>query len=53
MLTPEPQRVENLTNQSDIDALANALNDQRVYVLDSDIQAANGRSNKRRAEVSF
>lgn len=53
VLTPEPQRVENLTNQSDIDALANALNDQRVYVLDSDIQAANGRSNKRRAEVSF
>ena len=57
VLTPEPQRVENYTSQSDIDALANALggrlNDQRVYVLDSDIQDANNRSNKRRAEVSF
>jgi len=57
VLTPEPQRVENYTSQSDIDALANAiggrLNDQRVFVLDSDIQDANNRSNKRRAEVSF
>lgn len=53
VMTPEPTRVQNTTNQSDIDALANALGDQRVYVLESDIRNANDKANKRLSEVKF
>ena len=57
VLTPEPQYTRNLTNQSDTDSLANAiggkLGDQRVYIVESDIESALGKSNKRKTEVTF
>ena len=53
VMVPEPTRVQNTTNQDDIDQLKNALGDQKVYVVESDISAALGTSNKRQAEVTF
>lgn len=53
VLIPEPQRTQNVTSQNDIDTLMNALNDQRVYVTESDISSALNKANKRKVEVSF
>ena len=57
VMIDEPTYQQNLTNQSDIDALGNALGrnigEQKVYVVESDIQNALDRSNKRRTEVTF
>lgn len=57
VMISEPEYQQTLTNQSDTDTLANAIGDaiggQRVYVVESDIQNANNKSNKRKAEVTF
>lgn len=57
VMVDEPQYQQNLTNQSDIEALSNALgrniSDQRVYVVDSDITDAQNRSRKVNVETTF
>lgn len=57
VMIDEPQYRQNLTNQSDIDALGNALgrnlSDQRVFVVDSDITDAQNRSRKLSVETTF
>ena len=57
VMVDEPQYQQNLTNQSDIEALSNALgrniSDQRVYVVDSDITDAQNRSRKVSIETTF
>jgi hypothetical protein len=57
VMISEPEYQQTLTSQSDTDTLANAIGDaiggQRVYVVESDIQNANNKSNKRKTEVTF
>ena len=57
VMVDEPTYQQNLTNQSDIDALGNALGrslgDQRVYVVDSDITEAQNKSRKVSVESTF
>lgn len=57
VLTPEPQYTRNLTSESDTDELANAIGDavggQKVYVVESDIDAAQKHSKKVAVETTF
>lgn len=53
VMVPEPQRVQNTTNQSDIDALANALGDKRVVLVESDVTLAQNRTQKVSVETTF
>lgn len=57
VLIPEPQYTQNLTNQDDTDRLANAIGNavggQRVFVVESDIDAAQKHSRKVSIETTF
>lgn len=55
VMIDEPEFRQNLTNQSDIDALANALDgrDQRVILVESDVTIAQKRARKVDVETSF
>lgn len=53
VMVPEPTRVQNTTNQSDIDALANALGDQRVILVESDVTNAQKKTKKVDVESTF
>lgn len=57
VMVSEPEYQQNLTNQSDIDALGNALGrsigDQRVYVVENDISEAQNKSRKVDVETTF
>lgn len=57
VMVDEPTYQQNLTNQSDIDALANALGgkmgDQRVVLVESDVTIAQDRAKKVQMETSF
>ena len=52
-MIPEPQRVQNTTSQEDIDALRNALGDQRVVLVESDVTIAQGKAKKVNVESTF
>lgn len=57
VMIPEPQYTQNLTNQDDTDRLANAIGrsvgNQRVYVVESDINDAQRHSRKVDIETTF
>ena len=55
VMVSEPEYQQNLTNQSDIDALANALDgrDQRVVLVESDVTIAQSRAKKVSVETTF
>ena len=55
VMIDEPTYQQNLTSQSDIDALANALDgrDQRVVLVESDVTLAQKHSKKVSVETTF
>lgn len=57
VMVSEPEYQQSLTNQSDIDALANALGgklgDQRVVLVESDVTIAQGKARKVDVETKF
>lgn len=53
VMAEEPTYTQNITGQQDIDELKSAFSNQRVYVVESDIQNATDKSNKRKTEVTW